>query len=128
MTVSPCTALCAAYARASPRHASTWSFRRATGAQRLSSAGTLVRVVEPLVKARVSKGRKAAFEHLSSSCEIEKPRTDYTLRRLGPHHRSTVWTGEQEPGFPGNVRPHEPRVGLHQNVVVLFNVFKKFGS
>src|SRR2546423_9673020 len=34
------------------------------------------------------------------------------LRPLGPHHRSAVRTGEQEPGFPGNVRPHEPRVRL----------------
>src|SRR2546425_8267735 len=34
------------------------------------------------------------------------------LRPLGPHDGGTVWTGEQEPGFPGNVRSHEPRVGL----------------
>src|SRR5919199_1560488 len=104
MIVSPCTALCSAYARASPSHASTWSVRSATGAQRLfpatasaegaqlngppfpatasaegaqlngppSSAGTLVRVLEPPVKAHISKGRKAAFEHLSSSCEMKK--------------------------------------------------------
>src|SRR5215510_16014890 len=38
MVVSPCTALCGAGARPSPRHASTWSFRSATGAPRLSSA------------------------------------------------------------------------------------------
>src|SRR5215831_9834947 len=34
------------------------------------------------------------------------------LRPLGPHRWSAVRTGEQEPGFAGNVRPHEPRVGL----------------
>src|SRR3989475_9124556 len=34
------------------------------------------------------------------------------LRTLGPHHGGAVRTGEQEPCFAGNVRPHEPRVGL----------------
>jgi hypothetical protein len=34
------------------------------------------------------------------------------LHPFGPHHRSAVRTGKQEPGFPGDVRPHEPRVGL----------------
>jgi hypothetical protein len=51
MGVSPCTALCSAYARTSPRHACTWSVRSATGAQLLSSAGTLIRVLAPPVKA-----------------------------------------------------------------------------
>src|SRR5438128_8769683 len=59
MAVSPCTAWCAAYARPSPRHASPWSVRRATGAQRLASAGTLVRVLAPPVKAGISQGRQA---------------------------------------------------------------------
>jgi len=58
-TSSPGTAWCAAYARPSSRHASPWSVRSATGAQRLSSAGTLVRVLEPPVKAGISQGRSA---------------------------------------------------------------------
>src|SRR4029453_3095606 len=87
MRVSPFTSLYFVYARPSPRHASPWSCRRATGAQRLfpatasaegaqlngspfpasataegaqltvppSSAGTLVRVLEPPVKAGISQ-------------------------------------------------------------------------
>jgi hypothetical protein len=58
-TSSPGTAWCSAYARPSPRHASPWSVRSATGAQRLSSAGTLVRVLAPPVKAGISQGRSA---------------------------------------------------------------------
>src|SRR5947208_537436 len=34
------------------------------------------------------------------------------LGPFGSHHRGTVWTGEQEPGFARNVRAYEPRVGL----------------
>src|SRR6266571_5396968 len=59
MVVSPCTAWCAAYARPSPRHASPWSCRRATGAPRRTAAGTLVRVLAPPVKAGISQGRQA---------------------------------------------------------------------
>src|SRR6266446_8807290 len=59
MAVSPCTAWCSADARLSPRHASPWSCRSATGAQRLASTGTLVRVLEPPVKAGISQGRQA---------------------------------------------------------------------
>src|SRR5262245_54499239 len=59
MAVSPCTALCSADARPSSRHASPWGVRRATGAQRRSSAGTLVRVLALPVKAGLSQGRQA---------------------------------------------------------------------
>src|SRR6266852_6441213 len=59
MGVSPCIAWCSADARPSPRHTSPWSCRSATGAQRLVSAGTLVRVLEPPVKAGISQGRSA---------------------------------------------------------------------
>src|SRR6266478_5578040 len=58
-TSAPGTAWCSAYARPSPRHASPWSCRSATGAQRLASVGTLVRVLEPPVKAGISQGRQA---------------------------------------------------------------------
>ena len=34
------------------------------------------------------------------------------LRPLGPHDWGAVRSGEQYPCFAGNVRPHEPRVGL----------------
>src|SRR5215470_15096333 len=91
MRVSPYIALCAADTRPSPRHASPWSCRSATGAQRLvphhcvcgggpverppfpatasaegtqlngcsSTAGPLVRVLAPPVKADISQGRGA---------------------------------------------------------------------
>src|SRR6266700_7895370 len=59
MGVSPCIAWCAADARPSPRHTSPWSCRSATGAQRLVSAGTLVRVLAPPVKAGIRQGRSA---------------------------------------------------------------------
>ena len=34
------------------------------------------------------------------------------LRTLDPHKWGAARTGEQGPCFAGNVRPHEPRVGL----------------
>jgi hypothetical protein len=57
MAVSPCTALCSADARAATRSTSTGSLRSATNAQRLSFAGTLVRVLEPPVKDGVNQVR-----------------------------------------------------------------------
>src|SRR5882724_8567356 len=57
MAVSPCTALCSADARAATRSTSTGSLRSATNAQRLSFAGTLVRVLEPPVKDSVNQVR-----------------------------------------------------------------------
>src|SRR5262249_30871251 len=78
MVVSPCTALRSSYAHTSTSGASTWSLRRATGAQRLSSERYLVRVLEPLVKDSVSQGKKhTAFERLTSSCEIQRVSTPY---------------------------------------------------
>src|SRR5262245_46233403 len=57
MAVSPCTALCSADARAATSSTSTGSLRSATNAQRLSFAGTLVRVLEPPVKDGVNQVR-----------------------------------------------------------------------
>jgi hypothetical protein len=57
MAVSPCTALCSADARAATSRTSTGSLRSATHAQRLSFAGTLVRVLEPPVKDGVNQVR-----------------------------------------------------------------------
>src|SRR5713101_3212220 len=59
MAVSPCRVLCSVYAHASASSASHWGLRRATGEQRFSSAGILVRVLEPSVKAGLSQGRSA---------------------------------------------------------------------
>jgi hypothetical protein len=93
MAVSPCTALCSAYARPSPRHASTWSVRRATGAQRLSSAGTLVRVLAPPVKAGISQGRQArratASYHAICGARYSVPHRVSTLYvQASPRHVS----------------------------------------
>src|SRR5262245_34071089 len=57
MAVSPCTALCSADARAATSRTSPGSLRSATHAQRLSFAGTLVRVLEPPVKDDVNQVR-----------------------------------------------------------------------
>src|SRR5712691_2249309 len=88
MTVSPCTALCSAYARASPRHASTWSFRSATGAQRLSSVGTLVRVLEPLVKAGRQPGEdtQTSIRHA-----VEETPALSSLGNWGTFRTYAVW-------------------------------------
>src|SRR2546425_12788871 len=108
MVVSPCTALCSADARTSPRHASPWSVRRATGAQRLSSAGTLVRVLEPPVKAGISQGRSAprypprrcgAADYISS---IAKPVVSWD------HHNLLIST-------------------IHEGVTVLGEAFQQRG-
>src|SRR5216683_7773001 len=106
-TSSPGTAWCSAYARPSPRHASTWSVRSATGAQRLVSAGTLVRVLEPPVKAGISQGRSAqqypplrcgAADYISS---IAKPVVSWD------HHNLLIST-------------------IHEDVQSRFNTLKKY--
>src|SRR5712691_9164138 len=106
MGVSPCIAWCSADARPSPRHTSPWSCRSATGAQRLVSAGTLVRVLEPPVKAGISQGRSAqqypplrcgAADSLSS---IAKPVVSWDHHNLliSTIHEGVTVLGGMSPG------------------------------
>ena len=79
---SPGTTWCSAYARPSPRHASPCSVRRATGAQRLASAGTLVHVLMPPVKAGISQGEARAVCHGFIACHL---RRSILCTTLGQH-------------------------------------------
>src|SRR5215468_5592860 len=93
MAVSPCTVWCSADARPSPCHASNWSVRRAAGAQRLASAGTLVRVLAPPVKAGMSQGRQArratASYHAICGARYSVPHRVSTLSvQASPRHGS----------------------------------------
>src|SRR5713101_3060504 len=109
MGVSPCIAWCSEDARPSPRHTSPWSCRSATGAQRLVSAGTLVRVLEPPVKAGISQGRSAqqypprrcgAADYISS---IAKPVVSWDHHNLlisTIHEGVTVLGGMFQPTPP----------------------------
>jgi hypothetical protein len=141
MIISPYPALCSAYARISPRHAHTRSFRSATGAQRLfpatasaegaqfngrpfpasataegaqlnvppSSAGTLVRVLEPPVKARISQRRKTASLNFSDLVARHISR-----RRGVSPHRYRTHRLQRRPPLRCLLVPIDPTFDLRQ--------------
>src|SRR6266700_4303708 len=80
MGVSPCTAWCAAYARPSPRHASTWSFRSAKGACDSSDASC-----------RSPLGTRSSFAK-GGQCEVLCPEggSEHDLRRVDRLHQDAL--------------------------------------